>query len=244
MIKGLGYSEEKYLSKALRNKGRFFDDIDDVAEKFVTKPNKNRGKNTELPGRECFGTFQPSNFVVLPKQKRLERKGFGYGVEESSALPLYEGPQNKADGLSTQSGGYGGGWLKADMNVPLSTCDVHTCAAVHLVNDETGEQFLHHVHHDSTYPQVEEFLREKFKDFNRVNIVAGDQPKTQNTTNVILAAINKLNPKARINHFHFPTKAPEIVAHQGELSYLPAQKDGSMAFKELPQYDNIISGTF
>jgi hypothetical protein len=167
-------------------------------------------------------------------------------------LPKYEGPVSRSAGISTESlfekndkkaTCYGGGWLKADLDTPLSTKDVHTCSAVHLVDESVGEHFLYHVHHDTPQWELEAFLLKEFPYFNKINIFPGDSLVTQKTTEKILESITNINPKADVNFYHSPVDNPELVAYKGALSFLPPNNDGKMTFNEVCQYDNIISQT-
>lgn len=202
---------------------------DRYAEDFVDAAVEEIKKKALKAGAEFQRAYQS---VTITPRVKLQRMEYGYRGENSTVLTKYKGPK---EGLSTEGGGYGGGWLKADLNTPLSTKDIHTCAAVHLAND--NEHFLLHVYHSTKAEDLRGFIQEKFPRFNRVNIVPGDMLETNRTVNEILAAVTPLNPKVKPNFYHFASHDPEIVAHKGELSYIETYKNAinKMSFEEVKE---------
>jgi len=184
---------------------------------------------------------QPENYrayLNIPKTSniRLEKKIFGYGTENSLAVKPYLGDMTKTAGFSTEGDESGGGWIKASLDTPLSTADIHTCAVVNLVNEKTNEQFLYHVYRGVTNGtstiEIEKFLLKEFPDFNKVNIIAGDQQQTNVAVNCALTALNDINKSAKVNFYHFSSENPEIVAQNGDLSFIE-RDDKKMTFTEV-----------
>ncbi len=169
---------------------------------------------------------------------KLERKwGMCYATHDASSLPRYEGSFDKTAGFSTESGRFGGGWLKADLDKPLSTSEVHDCVAVQFVNEPSGEHFFYHILFEKPARAIAEFVKEKFPNFHKVNIVTGDHIGTQQTTNSLLKAIKEINPETEVKFYHFPVDNPEIVAYKGDLNYISRPKSRDNTFLELVQYD-------
>lgn len=168
---------------------------------------------------------------------KLIKKWFSFGIENNTQpLPVYRGSTAKNAGFSTETGGYGGGWLKSDINTPLSTTDVHTCAALNLVDEKNGQHLLYHVYHGTSANCIKSFILEKFPNFNKANILPGDAFETNNTVNKILAAVNEINPKAEKKFSFFASENPEVVAHGGDLSYIENKPYKSMTFRQIKQY--------
>lgn len=195
-------------------------------------------KNEVLPE-----TFQAYANITYGKNADLIRRNYGYQARDNSIeLPVYTGPKNKSAGFSTEvctteeARSYGGGWLKASIDTPLSTSDIYTCAAFNLVNEAEGEHFLFHVHHKTKAEDIRSLILEKFPRFNKVNIIPGEMFKTVNTVDSIISAVDKTNPNAEKNFYHFPTLSPEVVAHKGTLSYVQDRKPKTVTFQEVDQY--------
>lgn len=240
MINAVSYSQVNFSGKSFRDSKKFAKEASRFAEEY------------SLPGYDVLQAYKSQVFSHPRYKVLLEKKIFGYSSRESSILPKCEGTVSKLEGISTEAlveknekkaTCYGGGWLRADISTPLSTKDVHTCSAVHLVDDGAGEHFLYHVHHDTPQWELEAFLLKEFPYFNKINIFPGDALLTQKTTEKILESVANINSKADINFYHSPVENPELVAYKGALSFLPPKDDGKMTFKEVCQYDNIISQT-
>lgn len=171
----------------------------------------------------------------IGEKLRLEKHPFGY-KNPNGSIELSQYGGQKKNGFSTEGGGYGGGWIKADLNTPLSTKDIHTCAGLHLVNDT--EHVLFHVHHSTKNRDISTFINKHFPDFHTVNIIPGDMLHTNTTVNEILEAVKTVNRKVKPNFYHAPVFDPEIIACNGKLSYLNSLKTDPdrMTFKEVDQY--------
>jgi len=174
--------------------------------------------------------------IVEDKKIRLEKKTFGFGTSDSIELKPYSGSRTKAAGFSTEGDGSGGGWIKADIKTPLSTADIHTCATINLVDEDSGQQFLYHVYRGvtkGTAPiEIEKFLLKEFPNFTKVNIIPGDQQQTNIAVNNALTALFNINKETKVQFYHFSSKNPEVVAQNGELSYI--ERDGNkMTFTEV-----------
>lgn len=178
------------------------------------------------------------NFIVNDTHLRLDKDVFGYKAQKSTPLELYCGKRNKDFGFSTESGGYGGGWIKASINTPLSTKDVHTCALVNLINETTGEQLLYHVFHKTTKNEIKNLIQGELPRFTKANIMPGDQFQTTSTTKRIIEAIDELNPKVEKEFFHMSDFNPEVVAINGKLEYIPNKNPDKMTFIEITDQYN------
>lgn len=231
MLNGVGYSQVNFSGKSFKfPKGL-------QGEYLLEKYGENHPHNRNF----CETNVIKAKYApFINENVELRRENYGYAAIDSSPLELYKGTTDKTAGLSTESGGYGGGWVKANLDTPLSTKDIHTCAGLHLVNEFTNEHLLYHVHHDTLGYEIQNIIKNIFPDFNKVNIIPGDQPRTQNTTNSILNAVKKINRKAEVKFYHNPINMPEIIAYKGEMSYLPSKNDGSMTFTEVVQYASDI----
>ncbi len=192
-------------------------------------------------GGKKFKKVSSKLFEAYTKPKNrisLERDIWGYKVPVGSKpLAKYTGTKVKTAGFSTESGGYGGGWIKAGIDTPLSTKDVHTCALVSLVNENTNEQLMYHVYSFTTAGKIKELIKNEFPRFNKVNIMPGDQFQTNSTVNNILEAVNDINPKAIRQYYHMPVENPEVISVNGELRYLENKKPDEMTFTEVNQYN-------
>ncbi|MCD8377496.1 MAG: hypothetical protein LUB59_01770, partial [Candidatus Gastranaerophilales bacterium] len=170
---------------------------------------------------------------------RLEKGIWGYKfAQNSTPLAEYTGTKLKTAGFSTESGGYGGGWIKSGMNVPLSTKDVHTCALLNLVNKNSGEQLLYHVYEKTGIGAVKALITKEFPRFTEVNIMPGDNFKTNTVVNNILDAVNEINPKAAKHYYHASVENPEIVAIDGKLEYIKNIDCNNMTFTEVTNQYN------
>lgn len=167
---------------------------------------------------------------------KLEQTNWGYKAPYSNELKKYVGSLTKSTGYSTEAGGYGGGWIMNDINVPLSTKDIHTCALVNLINENTGKQLIYHVYDATEADSIKTLIKKEFPRFTKVNIMPGDNHRTNTTVNNIIEAVDKVNPKAMKTFYHAPVENPEVVAINGELQYLDNINPNKMSFKEIDQY--------
>ncbi len=194
----------------------------------------------EIAGKK-IKKISSKNFQAYTMPKNticLERCAFGYKVPVGSQpLKEYTGTRVKTAGFSTESGGYGGGWIKASCDTPLSTKDVHTCALVNLINENKNEQLMYHVYAFTTAGKIKELIKKEFPRFTKVNIMPGDQYQTNSTVNNIVEAIKDVNPKAIKQYYHMPVENPEVVAIKGELKYLENKNPDKMTFTEIDQYN-------
>lgn len=153
--------------------------------------------------------------------KQIIKKIFNYSTEVGSVpVKPYRGTLEKSAGISTEAGGYGGGYLTGSIGKPLSTTDVHTCALLNLFNTKTSQQVLYHVYHATPMQKIVDFIRKNFPDFTGVNIVGGDQFKTINTMREIEKAIDSVNPNIPKTYYHTLSENPQLVACNGEISYI------------------------
>jgi len=207
--------------------------FDDFGAGLLSKGGKKAKKAITEIGSEHFRAY-----ANIPNKKVcLVKKIFGYGLEKGSIeLPIYKGPTSKEAGLSTETGGFGGGWIEGNLDTPLSTTDIHTCAGINLVDDLSERHIFYHVFHDTSANDIKVFIKEKMPRFNKINIISGDRHKTNETVNRILSATNEINPKSEKHFYHFATENPEVVAHKGDLSYVKGQKPENVTFKEVVQY--------
>lgn len=175
--------------------------------------------------------------LVMPYSKvNLEKTEFGYKAINSNPMQKYLGEIGESAGFSTEAGGWGGGWIKGRTHTPLSTKDLHTCALMNLINENTGEQLLFHVFHDTKSNSIIKLIQDKFPRYTKVNIMPGDMRDTNNTVNNILCAVDRLNPKVTKKFYHASVYNPEVVAINGELQYLDNINPNKMSFKEIDQY--------
>lgn len=178
-------------------------------------------------------------YASIKDKIKLIKTGFSYSIKKGSIeLPEYKGPLQKNSGKSTSwnSSDDGGGWIKGDLSKPLNTRGIHDCAVLNLVNTTKNNHLLFHIYPTSTAIDIEEFLKKRFSSFDKVNIIGGDIPETQSTINKIISAVEKLNPKTMIKFYHSPVSRPEIVAYNGELSYIKDSDFWQTPFKEYKQW--------
>lgn len=235
MIDRISSQNINFTGKSFKN-ARYSDEVCDYAAVPIAKV---KDSFLHVLPAEAYRSYAD----IVETKVRLVKKIFGFGVEENSkALPLYKGPLQKSAGFSTENGGYGGAWLKGDLNTPLSTVDVHTCAAFNLVDSSSNQHFLYHVYNGpksgTSVIKIKNFIQESFPNFDRVNIIPGDVFQTKNAVDNILSAINDINPKAEKHFYHFSVENPEIVAHRGELSYIENTKPSSVSFQEISNQYN------
>lgn len=173
--------------------------------------------------------------IESPKAALVEKKIFGFGTKDSIPVKPYNDCKAEFVGFSTEGeGGYGGGWIKANLGTPLSTANIHTCAAINLIDKSNNKHFLYHVYHGTTPDDIEKFLLQEFPTFDTVNIIPGDNYGTKTTVNNIITALDNINQKAQRRFYHFSTEAPEIVAHNGEFSYIERKNNyDEMTFTEV-----------
>jgi|GEM_PF-2961376 len=167
---------------------------------------------------------------------KFEKKIFNYAPQKDSFfIKKYTGPMKKTDGISTEASNYGepygGGWLLSDINTPLSTSGVYTCAVLNLVNEKDNSHILMHVLHSTPSHYIKEFIDEKFSDFTKANIVGGEQLETIKTMKSILAAVKDINPDIKTCFYNTVTQNPEIIAYKGEIFYMP-NKTCSLSFAQ------------
>lgn len=161
---------------------------------------------------------------------RIVKNVFNYSAEVGS-VPVrpYMGSMDKMAGCSTEGTELGGGWLKADIDTPLSTTGVQTCAVLNLVNKDTLEQVLYHVFHKTSSSRIEQFIREIFPSFTHVNIVGGQQFQTVNTMRKVVDAVDNVNPRALKTYYHTLCDNPQLVACNGEIYHIKG-KSGEVSF--------------
>lgn len=100
---------------------------------------------------DCFCPSEPGKIV---------KKTFNYSTDRGSvSVRPYSGSLERSAGISTEEGGYGGGYLTGAIDTPLSTTDVHTCALLNLFNTNNSKQTLYHVHHKTPVQQIFDFIR-------------------------------------------------------------------------------------
>lgn len=193
-------------------------------EKYCSKANKKIKKAVA------------ENYMAYMRQSgvNLDKSPFGYKIPVGSLeLKPYTGTLEKSAGFSTEAGGYGGGWIKANINTPLSTKDVHNCALLNLINDNTGEQLLYHVYAETQKDSIVNLIKREFPRFTRANIMPGDLHQTNTTVNNTLNAVADINPKAMREYYHMPVENPEVVAINGELRYIENKNPDKMTFTEV-----------
>lgn len=162
--------------------------------------------------------------------QKIVKKIFNYSDSINSVrVEPYAGPMEKSAGISTEDGGYGGGWLKAPINMPLSTTDVHTCALLNLIDRDSLKQVFYHVFDETPVHKIEKFIRKIFPQFTDVNIVGGDQFKTVNTMRKIIDAVDNVNPYAKKTFYETVCENPQLVAYNGKIFYIKG-KSGQVSF--------------
>ena len=186
--------------------------------------------------------IKPENYRAYTKVNpfiRLEKSIWGFKIPKiSKELEKYNGTLKKIAGFSTEAGGYGGGWIKASTKTPLSTKDVHTCALLNLVNENTSEQLMYHVYAETRKNSIEYLIKKEFPSFTKVNIMPGDQHQTNNTVNEIIKAIDNINPKATKEYYHIPIENPEVIAIDGKLKYIENTNHNDMTFTQITNQYN------
>lgn len=217
----ISFTGKTYSKKAMR-------ECEEFCEDFCKNIKKGK-KKFKKPSSANYRAYTTG----IVNTNNLERCPFGYKARNSKELIPYTGSLDKAVGFSTEAGGYGGGWLKADTNTPLSTKDVHNCALLNLVNENTNEQMLYHVYGFTQANTVKDFVADKFPRFTKVNIMPGDQFQTNSTVNNIVEAINEINPKAPKQYYHMPVENPEVISVNGELQFLPNSNPKDMTFQQI-----------
>lgn len=190
-----------------------------------------KSNTTNFTSNKYYKTYELAQDWFCPSESnKIVKKLFNYSIETGSVpVKLYNGPTATTAGFSTEKGGFGGGWLKGSINTPLSTTDVHTCAILNLVNEDTMEQLLYHVFDKTSADTIEEFIRKIFPKFTRVNIAGGDQLPTINTMKEMLKAVDNINPNAPKTYFHSVCENPQFVAYKGDMFYMKG-KGGEVSF--------------
>lgn len=189
-----------------------------------------RPYSPNFTGNKYKKATQIASDCFCPSEAKIVKKLFNYSSEINSApIMPYNGSMSKTAGLSTECGGYGGGWLTGSIDTPLSTTDIHTCAVLNLFNINTLKQVLFHVYHKTNANRIEQFIRKYFPDFTHVNIVGGDQYPTINTIRKIEEAVNNVNINAPKKYWHTLCHNAQIVAKNGEISHIKG-KAGKVSF--------------
>lgn len=219
----ISFTGKSFSKKAMR-------ECEEFCEYFATNAKRTKRK-AKKPSSANYRAY-----AGIVDTHNLERSTWGYRARNSKELIPYTGTLNKTDGFSTEAGGYGGGWIKAATNTPLSTKDVHNCALLNLVNENTNEQMLYHVYGFTQANTVKDFVAENFPRFTKVNLMPGDNCQTNSTINNIVEAIDKINPKAPKQYYHMPVENPEVISVNGELHFLPNTNPKEMTFQEVDQY--------
>jgi hypothetical protein len=229
MIYSVSQQNINFTGKTFFRSGRLDDFCDDIVDKSKNKIKK----SAQEISSEHFRAYAN----IDSKKVNLIKNAFGYQAETNSiSLHPYKASLAKNAGFSTETGGFGGGYLHSSLDVPLSTTDIHTCAGMNLVNEKTNEHIFLHVFDATTTDEIVMFIKEKFPKFNRLNLIPGDLYQTNKTVNNILSAVAQINPKAEKQFYHFSSDAPEVVAHKGALSYVENQNAGNVSFEEVDQY--------
>lgn len=175
---------------------------------------------------------------ITTTPQNLERGAFSYKTKYSKELKPYTGTLKHSAGFSTEAGGYGGGWIKSTTSTPLSTKDVHTCALLNLIDETTNEQMLYHVYSETSFCNIKKLILQEFPNFTKVNIMPGDQFKTNTTVNNINKALDEINPKITKQYYHMPVENPEVIAIDGELQFLKNKKPDEMTFVQVTDQYN------
>lgn len=191
----------------------------------------------------AFERLYSEHYPIPNKNISLEKSIWGYKAPHSVELEKYTGTTIKNAGFSTEAGGYGGGWIKAAGDVPLSTKDVHTCAVLYLENKNTNEHMLYHVYGNGNknltpIESIKTLITKEFPRFTHVSILPGDQMQTNSIVNNINSAVDELNPKAFKTYYHMSSENPEIVAQNGKLTYLDNLFPNKMTFTEVKDQYN------
>lgn len=210
-----------------------------IAGKSKIQSHKTMAKiSPELPSPKAINYRAYAQIDQTPI-KRLYRKHYGYAVsKESKPLKEYTGPREKTDGFSTiiDYEDFGGGWLEGSINTPLETNSPHNCAILNLVNTETNKQILFHVHPRSKNSDIRYFINTKFRDFDKANILSGDDSGTLETVRKIVDALDGINPNAPKDFHHLSSFRPGVVAHNGDLSYIKNNYRSEANFQEIKQF--------
>ena len=171
--------------------------------------------------------YMPDTFE---KTYDYEKYIFNYcPSEDAKRIEPYNGPQNYSSGISTEDPNLGGGWLLSDINTPLSTTGVRTCAVLNLVDEDTNTHALYHVFHSTGVSGIKNFIKTEFPHFTHVNIVGGDQYQTVYTMSRIVDAVDEVNPDAEKTFYYTVSDNPELVAYKGNMYYMKG-KSGKLSF--------------
>lgn len=187
--------------------------------------------NTFFTGNKYRKPVQILESCIFPGEPvKIIKKLFNYSAE-SGSVPVkpYLGSLERSAGISTEEGGYGGGYLIGAVDRPLSTTDIHTCALLNLFNINTFKQALYHVYDKTSVEKIVEFIRKIFPDFTGVNIAGGDQLPTKNTMRKIAEAVDSVNPNVPKTYFHTVCENPQLVTCNGEISYIKGMS-GKLSF--------------
>lgn len=194
-----------------------------------------------IPDR--FKVVSAENFRAYTNMRQVEliRDTFGYKVKKGSKkLSVYRGPKDEMAGFSTFTMGccFGGGWLEASINTPLSTTGIHSCALMNLINRFTNRQVSFHVPSILSSEDIGDFIKKTFPYFNRVNIVPGDESETIQTVNNIILAVRDTGLNAEEKFYHFASPEPEVVTWKGKVDYIKHHKPNVVTFQEIYQFYN------
>ncbi len=192
-------------------------------------------KSSVIPQVSFKGQTPPPRKIVYGVDS-FERTGdfekyiFNYcPSDDAKRIEPYKGPKDMTSGISTEDPNLGGGWLLSDINTPLSTTGVRTCAVLNLVDEDTNTHTLYHVYHKTGVSGIKNFITTEFPHFTHVNIVGGDQYQTVYTMSRIVDAVNEVNPDAEKTFYYTVTDNPELVAYKGEMYYMKG-KSGKLSF--------------
>jgi hypothetical protein len=161
----------------------------------------------------------------------IRNRGYGYSTYDAKELEIYSGSYRKDFGKSTEFGDYGGGYLLGKIEQPLSTAGIHDCAALNLIDEKSGKQFLYHVYAKSNETAIEKLINEKFPKYTRINIVPGDSEHTTKTVKKILNVLQNKNPECPAEFYYLPSKNAEVVAVNGDVNVIYHQGTAKPTFE-------------
>jgi hypothetical protein len=235
MINGSSLSKISFQGNTYRAT-RVVEDAFTYASDFAVREGKKFSKKVsrDVPSFKKMGVY---TYLKKTEGVRLEKKWFGFSTEDAIPLPLYKGIKGLDAGFSTEPE-MGDTWLKAGINTPLATSGVHDCAILHCIDEVSGEQVLAHIFPNTSSNTISKFIKNKLKNVTKANILPGDVFQTNSTTNYILDAVNDINPKIKPKFYHFSAENSEVVACNGELSYIPHMRRLNMSDISFKFVDN------